>query len=72
MFCIKYRLAPEHTYPTAHDDVYQAVLGIKEDGHKYGLDTEQIVFVGDSVGGQLVLTLALSLAIALRLKNLQH
>jgi len=66
VICIKYRLAPEHTYPAAHDDVYQAVLGIKDNGHKYGGDPKCLVFVGDSAGGQL------ALATTLRLKKLQH
>ena len=64
VICIQYRLAPEHAYPAAHDDVYQAVLGIKEQAHKYGGDSEQLVFVGDSAGGQL------ALATTLRLKKL--
>ena len=64
VICIKYRLAPEYTYPAAHDDVYQAVLGIKEQGHKYGGNPERMVFVGDSAGGQL------ALATTLRLKKL--
>ncbi|MCW0470845.1 alpha/beta hydrolase [Vibrio chagasii] len=40
-----------HTYPAAHDDVYQAVLGVKEQAHKYGGDSEHLVFIGDSAGG---------------------
>ncbi|MCG7531623.1 alpha/beta hydrolase [Psychrobium sp. MM17-31] len=64
--CIKYRLAPEFTYPAAHDDVYQAVLGIKEHGQKWGGDTQHLTFVGDSAGGQL------ALATTLRLKTLQR
>lgn len=64
--CIKYRLAPEFTYPAAHDDVYQAVLGIKENGHKWGGDTQHLTFIGDSAGGQL------ALATTLRLKKLQQ
>lgn len=64
VICIKYRLAPEYTYPAAHDDVYQAVLDIKEQGHKYGGNPERMVFVGDSAGGQL------ALATTLRLKKL--
>ncbi|KLV03600.1 lipase [Photobacterium aquae] len=63
--CIQYRLAPEHVYPAAHDDVYQAVLSIKAQGQKYGGNTEQIAFVGDSAGGQL------ALATTLRLKQHQ-
>ncbi|MCK8077262.1 alpha/beta hydrolase [Vibrio sp. 1CM2L] len=61
VICIKYRLAPEHAYPAAHDDVYQAVLGIKECGLKYGGNTGHLVFVGDSAGGQLALATTLRL-----------
>ncbi|MEC6796850.1 alpha/beta hydrolase [Photobacterium sp. S4TG1] len=63
VICIKYRLAPEYIYPAAHDDVFNAVLKIKQDGEKYGANTEDIIFVGDSAGGQL------ALATVLRLKN---
>ena len=66
VICIKYRLAPEHVYPAAHDDAFQAVLGIKENAHKYGGDSEHLVFVGDSAGGQL------ALATTLRLKKSQQ
>lgn len=66
VICIQYRLAPEHAYPAAHDDVYQAVLGIKEQAHKYGGDSERLVFIGDSAGGQL------ALATTLRLKKLEQ
>ena len=61
VICIKYRLAPEHRYPAAHDDVYNAVLAIKEFGAKYGGDSEQIIFVGDSAGAQLALITSLRL-----------
>ncbi|GAL02179.1 hypothetical protein JCM19237_5072 [Photobacterium aphoticum] len=61
VICIQYRLAPEHVYPAAHDDVYQAVLSIKAQAHKYGGNTEHIAFVGDSAGGQLALTTTLRL-----------
>lgn len=66
VICIQYRLAPEHAYPAAHDDVYQAAVGIKEQAHKYGGDSEHIVFMGDSAGGQL------ALATTLRLKKLEQ
>lgn len=61
VICIQYRLAPEHCYPAAHDDVYDAVLAIKAFGNQYGGDTSKIVFVGDSAGGQLALTTSLRL-----------
>lgn len=66
VICIQYRLAPEHAYPAAHDDVYQAVLGIKAQAHKYGGDSEHLVFIGDSAGGQL------ALATTLKLKKLEQ
>lgn len=43
-----YRLAPEHVYPAAHDDVLQAIEGVLQ-------EHESIVLVGDSAGGNLVL-----------------
>lgn len=61
VICIQYRLAPEDCYPAAHDDVYDAVLAIKEFGSNYGGDTNMIAFVGDSAGGQLALTTSLRL-----------
>ncbi|WP_158116462.1 alpha/beta hydrolase [Vibrio cincinnatiensis] len=61
VICIQYRLAPENGYPAAHDDVYNAVLAIKELGSTYGGDTNMIYFVGDSAGGQLALTTSLRL-----------
>ncbi len=49
VICIKVSTRAEHAYPAAHDDVYQAVLGIKECGLKYGGNTNHLVFVGDEV-----------------------
>ncbi|WP_162046554.1 alpha/beta hydrolase [Vibrio taketomensis] len=65
VICIQYRLAPEHTYPAAHDDVYQAVLAIKQHAQRLGGNSEHIVFAGDSAGGQL------ALATTIRLKQAQ-
>ncbi len=59
--CIKYRLAPEYSYPAAHDDVYKAVLAIKKNGSQFGGDTENVIFIGDSAGAQLALITSLRL-----------
>ncbi len=61
VICIRYRLAPEHVYPAAHDDVYKAATLIKQSGEKYGGDTSRITFVGDSAGAQLALITSLRL-----------
>ncbi|GAB2661530.1 alpha/beta hydrolase [Vibrio panuliri] len=66
VICIRYRLAPEHIYPAAHEDAYNGALGIAKHGRKYGGDTDNIVFAGDSAGGQL------ALATTLRLKQNQQ
>lgn len=54
VFSADYRLAPEHRYPTAHQDVlaaYRWLLGQRGPG-------DGIVVAGDSAGGNLVLSLA--------------
>lgn len=50
-----YRLAPEHTYPAAHDDVWRALEAICAE---FG----EVVVVGDSAGGNLVLSTMARLA----------
>ena len=35
IICIKYRLATEFKYPIAHDDVYNAVKLIQQNGAQY-------------------------------------
>lgn len=44
-----YRLAPEHPYPAAHDDCFNAYLGLLE----AGTDPSQIAILGESCGGSL-------------------
>ncbi|MGR5206150.1 MULTISPECIES: alpha/beta hydrolase [Vibrio] len=48
---VDYRLAPEHTYPAAHDDCYMVYRALLKEGY----DSRQIVLMGDSAGGNLVL-----------------
>lgn len=56
-YCVDYRTAPEHLYPTALEDAVHAYEGILA----RGVQAENIVLVGDSAGGNLALALALHL-----------
>lgn len=44
----QYRLAPNHAFPTAHDDVYSALVAVVE-------ERGSVVLIGDSAGGNLAM-----------------
>ncbi|MFN7150261.1 MAG: alpha/beta fold hydrolase, partial [Microthrixaceae bacterium] len=50
---VEYRLAPEHPYPAARDDVALAVSWVIDHGAEHGIDTSRIVLAGHSAGGTL-------------------
>ena len=50
---ISYRLAPEHTFPAAHEDALAAWKWLTSEGEGIGLDPEQLAVGGDSAGGNL-------------------
>lgn len=50
VIAIKYRLAPEHKYPAAHNDVYDATEWIWNHANELGLSTEQFAIAGESTG----------------------
>jgi len=50
---LDYRLAPEHTFPTAANDAWDALQWLAEQGQALGLDTTRLAVGGDSAGGTL-------------------
>jgi acetyl esterase len=50
---VGYRLAPEHRFPTAVHDAWDAALWLTREGRSLGLDTTRLAFGGDSAGGTL-------------------
>jgi acetyl esterase len=59
IFAVEYRLAPEHPFPTAIDDVYAALLWIAGNAAELGVDAEAISIGGSSAGGNLAAAVTL-------------
>lgn len=54
VFAIDYRVAPEHPFPAAVNDSYNAFEWIVQHGTAFGGDTGRIVLMGNSAGANLV------------------
>ncbi|MDC7125931.1 MAG: alpha/beta hydrolase fold domain-containing protein, partial [Spirochaetales bacterium] len=52
---IDYRLAPEYKFPAAHDDCIKVVSKIAQ------TETQSLILMGDSAGGNIALSIGLSL-----------
>lgn len=60
VFSIDYRLAPEHPYPAALNDVWQAYYWIVNNCiTQFGIKPEKIIVTGDSAGGNLTCALVM-------------
>ena len=55
---VDYRLAPENTFPAAHEDAFTAIEWTMANIEKYGGDPSQIILHGDSAGGNLAACMA--------------
>jgi len=52
-FSIDYRLAPEHPYPTQHEDCFNLLKYLIEHAYEFGFDKNNLFVGGDSAGGNL-------------------
>lgn len=58
---VGYRLAPEHRFPAAFDDMLCVVRHAAREGEALGIDSSRLAIGGDSAGGNLALSAALAL-----------
>jgi acetyl esterase len=67
VIALDYRLAPEHRFPAAHDDAFEALGAIASAADDFGLDRARLGIGGDSAGGGLAVAAALRARIPLKL-----
>jgi len=57
---LDYRLAPEHRFPAAQNDAWDALQWLAGEGAALGLDTTRLAIGGDSAGGTLAAVCAIA------------
>lgn len=60
VFNVNYRLAPEHPFPAALEDVCEAYLWVVENASRFGADPETLVVAGESAGANLATNLVIA------------
>lgn len=50
---VDYRLAPEHTFPAAHQDAYKVIEYVYQHASNLNIDNSKLIVAGDSAGANL-------------------